>query len=590
MARRAAAELTLDAAQYLAEAKVVEKTTAAVDAEMDQLDRSVDKVDRDMAELATSSAVAAKQVDNLGDQARGSAASLTALDARIKAMRLSVRNLGEEWARSGSKADQVAFHAEQRALAALERLRKTLVPDAGGSNIYRSVNALGPAGGGAGGGLGRLSATNPYVIAGILTAVTAAGPAIGAAVGGIVAGAIGTVGVAGGLAMAAKDPRVIGAAQDFGDVISAEFFRGGDRFVGPAIEGLHIIEQAFMDMKLPEAFAKMAPSVGIIAEGLGDLGRNIMPGLNAAFDRMGPFANAAADGFAELGDELGQFMDDVTASPGAVLGLRATFTLIGGTVVFLGKEIKFLSDAFAGLLVIAANAGNSGFIKFLTAGMSAEPAQAMQRWVDELFRARDGATEASYGVGVFGEAVDRATEETNILNAALGESYNAFLDFVGAEISAEQAIDDLADAFAKHGTTLDVDTQAGRDNLTILKDIAESALDATEKKLAETHSVDEANAVYDTYRQKLYDTAIQAGFTAEKAQELVDKWLALGQLQDIEKFVTITIEGRGSQGVAYLSGDVSPFLKGLAEGGTSPANEPFWVGERGPELMFSSRE
>src|SRR6185295_15929624 len=117
-----------------------------------------------------------------------------------------------------------------------------------------------------------------------------------------------------------------------------------------------------------------------------------------------------------------------------------------------------------------------------------------------------------------------------------------------------------------------------------------SALDATEKKLAETHSVDEANAVYDTYRQKLYDTAIQAGFTAEKAQELVDKWLALGQLQDIEKFVTITIEGRGSQGVAYLSGDVSPFLKGLAEGGTSPANEPFWVGERGPELMFSSRE
>jgi len=51
--------------------------------------------------------------------------------------------------------------------------------------------------------------------------------------------------------------------------------------------------------------------------------------------------------------------------------------------------------------------------------------------------------------------------------------------------------------------------------------------------------VADANAVYDTYRQKLYDTFIQAGKTAEEAQILVDKWLALSQLADIDKWVNI---------------------------------------------------
>jgi hypothetical protein len=591
MARRIPVILDLEAANYLAEAKAVKSETAAVDREMKDLDRSVDAVDRDMAELSMSMAVASNRVDDLGDDARSTAASLALLDARILATKANVRELGVEFARTGDIIDGKALAKEESLLRKLERLKKSLsdvVPgEAGGGGGM-------PAAGGAAGasGFGRMSVMNPYVLAGAGTALAVAGPALGAMLAGIIAGAIGTGGVAGGLLMAAKDPRTKSAAVQFGDAITKEFFRGGDAFVGPLQASLHILEQSFLDMRLPETFAKMAPHVTTIAQGFGELGENIMPGLNKAFDRMGPFADAAADGFSDMGYALGQFMDDVTASPGAVLGLRVAFDILNGTIIFIGKNIKFLSDAFAGLLTIGAAVGQSPVWKILTFGMSDDVARRWEHYVDELYKAQHGAAgvgdaadDGAEGVASFGEAADRAAEATLIFNEALSDSYDAFLDWTGAEIEAEEAIDRLQESFAENGDTMDVTTEAGRENLRNLKDLAEAALEAARVKYIETGSVEEANAVYDSYRQQLYDTFLGLTGNAEMAQILTDKWLALGKLEDLVKTFTINVSIPQAAAIdAYLSGNIPRGFQ-RASGGPVEAYGTYLVGEHEPEIL-----
>ncbi len=174
-------------------------------------------------------------------------------------------------------------------------------------------------------------------------------------IAGTVAGAIGTGGIAGGILMAIKDPKVKSAATAFGDSISAQFFAGGQPFVQPIITSLQMLHDAFDDLDFAETFAKMAPHVTTIAGGLGDFARNIMPGLNKAFDRMGPFAAAAAEGFGHLGTAIGDFADDVTKSEGAVKGLEFTFAMLSGAITVTGAILRELSDAFDVYLTVMGN-------------------------------------------------------------------------------------------------------------------------------------------------------------------------------------------------------------------------------------------
>ena len=580
MARRVPVELTLQASQYLAQARAVRAETASVDRQMDQLGRSVDAVDRDMAQLSASAAVAARQVDNLGDQARGAITPLTALDARIKATRLSVRELAQEFARTGDKADAQALAREERALARMERLRKQIAGVAlpGARSVVSDD--------GSGEGIRGRWWSNPYVIAGITTAVVGTAPALGAMIGGLLAGAIGTVGVAGGLAAASKSPQVQAEAKRVGDVIVKEFFDAGDAFVGPAIRGLGIVEKAVMKLNLTGTLGKSAPQVEIITQGFADLVTNTMPGLNMALDRMTPFAHEAAEGLSDMGYALSRFLDDVTSSEGAVMGLKFAFNLINTTIIWTGRLINILSDTFDVFINVVRNTAHlgaqipgplQGFFKRIEA--DAAKLQETNRGV------RDSSLDAAAGFGVFGEAADQATIAVKALDNATNTLYNRWLDSESAEVAAEAALDDLADALQRNGLNFDKTTKAGQGNVTALIAVAQTAEESVRKMLIQGRSVEDVEAAYEHYRQELYDAAIQAGATAEQAQTLVDKWLALSGLQDIEKNFIIhqtTYKVTYGQSNSTFGGGFQEF----AAGGSTPADEPFWAGEKGRELIF----
>jgi hypothetical protein len=389
----------------------------------------------------------------------------------------------------------------------------------------------------------RLMGVPAPVLLGGLTALSAAGPAIGAMLAGLVGGAVGTAGLAAGLLSAAKSQTVQAAAHTFGQEIADEFFRGGAAFERPAIQAMHTIEQAFKDMHVPEALAKLAPTVDTIADGFADMGRNIMPGFNRALDRMGPFAEVAKEGLGDLGSSLGRFLDDITKSPGALAGLDAAFKLINGTVVFLGASIKFLADAFGGALQIGIKVTDLlRQIPGVGEAMWGKLNDLMKNMMEEANNAKplkEQLGQVVTQVHNLGDAFVDTARANDIFNDAMDRAYGNALNFLDAQISVEEALDRFAEGIREHGKSLDVDTEAGRANLRALEDITRGASDAAKQKLIETGSVKDANAVYEFYRQKLYDTFIALNYTRAEAQRMADQWLALEKLKDITKTFTI---------------------------------------------------
>lgn len=561
--------LTLDAVNYIGVAVEVEKKTASVDREMDQLDRSVDKVERDMAELAATAKAASTQVDNLGDQARGAAASMTALDARIKATKASVRDLGLEFARTGDAVDGKAFNQEKALLNRLERLKKTLeslTPDVGGGGFASlagksfKIPFSGAISGEAAG------------IGGIFLA--SASPAIAAGIAGAVLGGVGIGGVVGGAVLAARDQRVKTAWAELGSGILEGLQPAQDAFVQPMIKAADTLGVAFFDSGIIEGLEKAAKLVDPLARGLAGFGRELGPGLTAAFQGALPVMNELSKDLPRVGVALSSMLKSMAnVGPEGALALHDFFKVLNDGIIVTGAVIEVLAKLYPLIRPLVAEFvplfGLAQPLALLAAGASGavdptdELGKALLEASEAAAKIRTESENAAKGVGTLGEAADKATIAAYRLDTAANKVYETFLLLEGDEIAVEAGIDDLSDALARNGTTLDKTTAAGRENETLLIGIAQHARDTVSDMLAHGKSVAEVNAKYGEFRGELYDTFIQAGKTAEEAQTLVDKWLALEALDDIE--IGVTIQYRAID--AYLAGNIPHGFQQFAAGG-----------------------
>jgi hypothetical protein len=506
------------------------------------------------------------------------------LDRAAAEAREEIERLQESFRRTGDRSLLREIRAQKRDL---DEVAKVLAAVGGGGG--RGAEAAFDLGGA---GLRPRNA----LIAGVVGALVAAAPTIGAMLGGLVAGSIGTIGVAGGLAMAAKNPRVQAEARRFGASISREFFRGGDVFEGPAISAMRELEGAFKDMNVPAAFAKMAPHVQTIAEGLGALGRNIMPGLNAAFDKMGPFAEAAAQGFADMGRDLGGFMKDVTDSEGAVSGLTMAFAVINGIIRVTGSLIEFLSDAWMKLVraQIRGVALAQGFAAATGQQGLAGDLMVLQRALLELLppteRNTDASRNATGAVQSFGVAADVASSALGHLGGALDDAHSKFLDWAGAEIHAAQALRRMKEALDESNGSTSLHTEKGLAAREAVLRFAEAARTAAAAKLEETQSIKAADAVYEEFRQQLIATLIATGHTRKEAEKLARQWMAYAKMPDITKTITIihNDEYRRHRAGERESPERTSMGRPFAAGGVTPAFEPFRVHDG--ETLWSSRQ
>ncbi|WP_143105401.1 hypothetical protein [Pseudonocardia ammonioxydans] len=181
-------------------------------------------------------------------------------------------------------------------------------------------------------------------------------------------------------------------------------------------------------------------------------------------------------------------------------------------------------------------------------------------------------------------AQSQAGQATDGHTQALQRQANQFLSSIDADIAWKTAVDQSTAAVAQNGRTVDINTVAGRNNMTQLQALTRAALTDIQAKKDHGASTQEITRLTNAHREQLIRTAEQMGMSREEARRYVDQLnLTPGDVNT--QFHTPGLAGAISsvkelnELIGGLKGDVSfnvgqanlprnmPRLPGRAEGG-----------------------
>lgn len=576
--------------------------TKAVQEEMGKLDRQVDETSAEMGKLATTTAVAKREVSDLGDKAKASGRDLAALDRRIDSTRRAVGRLGIEFGLTGDAIAGKKLAGQQSMLAQLEQLRAELKKtENSGIPVLDLLTQLGKAGGvpalggaakaaiggptSAAEGVASTPILGPAALVAAVPAVFALAAPIGAMIAGAVTGVIGGGGIAGGIFAASKDPVVRSAAHQFGADISREFFGSGAAFIDPIRQSLSILDDDFGKLHLDKAFAKLAPDVEKLAKGVGDFALRAMPGLERAFDRAGPFIDVLAKGLGDTGGALGYFVDAASKSHGAIEGLQALFGTLTSGIKVAGIVLEGTSEALHEFDEMLATAIK---IAAYTADALGLPSDKLKQLANQMQQFADGSPkEAVTTTKLLGDAFAGAAYQADALAQAIKDAQQAQTDFIGLHLALDQALTavsagykDLTDAVKQNGRHWNDNTREADANHEAVNRQIDNLGRVRDAEIAAGMSIAQADAEYNKGVAKVM--AYAAALGATKAQ--------LDALQGVYTIDINVIRREISVAVMANKTDKDLRFAGFASGGETPAYAPFKVGEHGTEYLFADKQ
>ncbi|MFI7072045.1 hypothetical protein [Micromonospora sediminicola] len=462
------------------------------------------------------------------------------LDRQIADVDDSLKQLAVAFARTSDAADRMditkAIRRQQTELRKLTKARD-LLPDmdkegeeAASGFAASFVTRIGP-----------LIARAPMgpagaIIGGSLAAVLV--PTLSATVAGAVVGGVGVGGVVGGLKLAAQDSRVQAAGKQLADIVGGDLEESGGRFVGPAIDGLGVLRDAWDDVsdEIDATLAASSRYVVPLARGVADFVREITPGIRRAAEAAGPIIREIGQGLPRIGRAISDVLEDFSdnANEGAS-ALRWLFMVIEEGIRFVGG----MTSAFANLYRVVVETGDASLdvadkIWGWMPGIGGQIDDGRKK-IDELKAAMEGSGDAGAQAGddIFGglqkveEGAAGAAAEVRSLSEILDEFAGKTLDSRDANRSFEEAIDAATEAVARNGKTLDTGTAKGRENQAALDAIARAAIRKRDAVFAETGSQEKANAAAEKGRAAFIAAAESMGMSRTAAIRLADKLLAI---------------------------------------------------------------
>lgn len=358
-------------------------------------------------------------------------------------------------------------------------------------------------------------------------------PLLGAMIAAAITAAVGSAGIAAGIAIAFQDARIMSAAKSMWDGISSGFERSASVFVAPLLDAFERISRGIgMEMlRFDRIFARLAPYIDDVTDGIIGFIQAMGPGLEAAFRNAGPVMETFAEYLPILGESLGIFLERVSESPGTIAGMVAIMQILGDALIWVGNTIKFLSDLFA------------GFLQWIDGLPDALVPDGLAQDVDEMLAAmyRSEQPMAKYGEGLnkIVDASGNAEAKTQDLTASLNAFFGTLLANSNAAIAYEQSLDAVTQSIKENGRNLDINTAKGRANVSAVNNTIAAAIKARDAKIKETGSVDAGNKVYSTYIDRLRNTLRQAGLTKKQIEELI------GQYDELPPNVSTNVNAPG---------------------------------------------
>lgn len=564
---------------------VIEKTTgnALRDGARD-LDRTADSADN-----------ASGKFRNLGHES-------SHVDSEITRLRGHMRDLAQEFNRTGDSSILKNIGKDNSQIRQLERVAKMLTPigETAGKEFNKGfLSTMGELGGNLRGAL------IPAAIGiGVLLS-----PIIGAAVAGAVTGAVGLGGIAGGIAAAAQDQQVKQAASHFAEDIGFEFAKSGKSFVQPVIESLDILEQGFRDLDLGGMFAKAAPFVTEFARGLTGLATSAMPGINRAMAQLGPAMAVMSDELPEVGSALGDMIGDMAESKGAIEGLQYVFELLEATLRVTGSTVAFLGDTFH--FIANSGASFSGAMEDITAKLAyLSPVAGVMNgvFVDMNNKLEEITRTAPNLVGAFSHIEGRLRTASELtadftasnshaamsvqeLGDALNELFDDQINYDTAVLQVKKDTADLIGVVKAHGASLSDNTQAGLINQSMILQLIRDYEGQRDAAIKAGKGTGEATRKFDDQIDSLGGLLSKLGFNKTAIDKLLDSYRKLHSAPNIQKEIRFNVSVTGQTGALSAMGNIGKIASfdvgGMIPG---PRGKPMLAMVHGGEYVNTAEE
>lgn len=235
----------------------------------------------------------------------------------------------------------------------------------------------------------------------------------------------------------------------------------------------------------------------------------------------------------DTAEKLGQSLDLVTdAAMGSVPALKELQAALPreGTSAIL-KELNLEYDEYITLVnkLEAAVAGEAGSIE-KSIHINEQKNEVTEEGVSVTESAAEAYLGAAEGAGELNSQLDELISHIMEANGIGQDAISANIDYANAMADVDEAIrkateglDENQDGVADYILTLDQSTQAGRDNLGMLNDMAAKSQEAADKQFALDGNTDAYRATLEGGRQALLDRIHDLGIQGEEAEALADQ-------------------------------------------------------------------
>lgn len=437
------------------------------------------------------------------------------------------------------------------------------------------------------------------LVTGLAALILGAAPAIATALQAMFVTAFGLAGIGAGIALAiSSSPEIEQAGIALGERMLNGLQSAATVFVTPVLKSIDILGRRFEHIlpAIEQGFAAIAPHVTTLATGVADFVSNLMPGLLATFQRAGPAIDEFSRQLSEFGTTLSDAFEQLSDDPETTIeGLRLAFGLLNNVIGQTVTAIDFLSATWR-IYINTLDAVTDAMAFFSPlAGIVQLGLRKLQGTTATLTPITD-----SYGDKLLkqGQGANYAAVQGNALVETLREVWNVQLQVSNSAIAFEEALDGVTESFKENKKNIDINTEAGRANVTQVNQSIEAAIREHEAQIAAGVGIEEANKAYQNRIARLRETLRQAGLTEKQIDSLI------GAYSQVPPALTTNVTAPGLPGVLTQAQALNRQLRemrrdvlinirastpgtigGRAEGGVVTKPEISWIGEAGPEAV-----
>lgn len=535
--------------------------------ELKREDAEISVVQRKLTELRVASAALGAQFKATGNEDVLKQFNKSVSDTK------KLENFGKEFENLGKDADKAAKEAAK-------------VGDALGKDVTKGAEDAAKGIAGLSLNMGAIPGTGQLIAIGVALAAI---PALAAA-GGAAIAAIGLGGIATGIAGAVMEaPQISIAFNHELDKVQQAWARGSASFIQPALDSVQVLGNALEHLPIEKTLQNLSKYTTGIATGIASFISEIGTGIANVTEKAGPILTQLGPDIAGLGTAIEHMLNKIgDGADGGAKALHQLFTVIDGVIGGAGEIINVFESAYGALDHFA-----HGVTDVVNAVGNVIPTFAL---LGSWLNVWDDRKPAAYGSVLKGTALDlentaaaakTAADAVQAASDAMDSAINKALGMENANVAVAQAFADMAGEVKKAGHSLDINTQSGRDNISMLtRDVGELER-SRQANIANGMSVADANAKYSGQIAQLKAAAAAAGLNRSQVDALIG---ALDRIpSDIYSTIHISTVGGASMDKAAQQGRQNAHggvLSGAASGGLRSGMT--WVGEAGPEILDMS--